>query len=642
MRNSIRQMLRTPVRTMLFTILLIFAALLMTLGASLFLKNEKEAAEYVQKFITIGTVSQKPESFVQTSEWDAEKKNYQIWRRAQYTSYDTSEDLLFPEAQYLAGPEQRAYYASWVPDYVTINEEGSTYDSGIVAEFSPAEDCLPAEAVKIEITKIIGGDPKMEGSVIFLCDHYNPEPEMLYQNKTYIAYIATAGFAHGETYEKAAKESPMLSAGTLEYVPFPISSRIYRLDGSRIEDVFGDDDPIFEVTEDFYETAEGKRLLNLANATGYFNHTQPVTGTNKTCLLMPFYNGTSYICEGRDISEEEYDQGSKVCLAPRRFMENNQLSLGDQITTRFFYTNTRTSAGQDFLLYGGGAVWQIINENGNRFEPFEISEYTVVGIYDTAGNGTDAPFSPGADELIVPMKSIASGKEKNLIMCGPMTDHTSSFQIPNGTIEEFQKQLAGYGLSELEITFYDMGYTQLMAGMENMRNMSLFFLITGIILTGLLLFFFSHLFITKQAERTAVERSLGMSRAQCRWSILSGLMLLVLVGSIVGSICGAFLSQRISYEQTGKVYYDNTYSLGVVNAEETLSVQGGNSNTEGLNNTEDLNAENLNEAGSGISRIAFVCAVGIMLAGAGISLFKMNKSLDREPMEQLSKMQGEL
>lgn len=632
MRNSIRQMLRTPVRTVLFFVLLTFAALLMTLGASLFLKNEKEAAEYAQKFITIGTVSQNPESFQQVNEWDAEKKDYQIRRKAQYTSYDTPENLLFPEAGYLTEPEQRAYYASWVPDYVTLNEEGSTYDSGIVAEFSPLEDCLPKEAVKIKITKVIGGDPKMEGSVVFLCDHYNPEPEMLCQDKTYTAYIGTAGYAHGETYEKAAEESPMLSAGTLEYAPFPISSHIYRSDGSRIEDAFGDDTPIFEVTEGFYKTAEGKRLLNLTETMGYFNHTQPVTGTNKTCLLMPFYNGTSYICEGRDISEEEYAQGSKVCLAPRRFMENNQLSLGDRITTRLFYTNTRWNAGQDFLLYGGGASWQIIDENGNRFQPFEISEYTVVGIYDTAGGGADALFSPGADELIVPMKSIASGKEKNLIWCGPMADNTTSFQIPNGTIEEFQKQWSKYGMSELEITFYDMGYTQLMAGMENMRNMSLFFLITGIVLTGLLLFFFSHLFITKQAERTAVERFLGMSRAQCRWSILSGLMLLVLLGSIMGSICGAFLSQRISSEQTGKVYYDSTYSLGVVNTDEMLSVQGGSSSTG------DLNAGNLNAADLGTGGIAFACAIGIVLTGAGISLFKMNKSLEREPMELLSKM----
>lgn len=418
----------------------------------------------------------------------------------------------------------------------------------------------------------------------------------------------------------------------LEYIPHSIASSIYRPDGSRIEDGFGDDAPIFEVTEGFYETSEGKRLLNLAETMGYFYHTQPVTGTNETCLLMPFYNGDSYLIEGRDINEEEYDQGSKVCLAPRRFMEDNQLSLGDQITTRLFYTNTRWNAGRDFLLYGGGAVWKVIDEEGNKLEPFEISEYTVVGIYDTAGSGgADMFFTSGADELIVPMKSIASGKEKNLIWAGPMADSTTSFRIPNGTIEAFQKQWAKYGTPELEFTFYDMGYTQLMAGMENMRNMSLFFLVIGVILTALLLFFFSHLFITKQAGRTAIERSLGMSKAQCGWSILSGLMLLVVVGSIVGSVSGAVLSHHISSGQTQKAYYDTTYSLGLVQAEETLPARNKN-----------IDTGNGNEGDIGLVWIACICATGIVLTGAGISVFKMHKSLSREPMELLSKMQREL
>lgn len=632
MRDSIRQMFRTPVRTVLFIVLLTFAALLMTLGAGLYIKNEKDVAEYEQKFITIGTVSQKPESFQQVNEWDAEKKNYQIRRKAQYTSYYTTGDLLFPEAGYLAEPEQRAYYASWVPDYATTNQEGSVYDSGLVAEFSPLEDCVPGEAVQIKITKVFGGDPKMEGAVVFLCDHSNPEPKMLYQDKTYAAYIGLSYYAHGETYEKAAEESPMLASGTVEYIPYSIASSIYRTDGSRIEDSFGDDAPIFEVTEGFYETPEGKRLLNLAETMGYFYHTQPITGTNETCLLMPFYNGDSYLIEGRDITAEEYDQGINVCLAPRRFMEDNQLSLGDKITTRLFYTNTRWNAGQDFLLYGGGAVWKVIDEEGNKLEPFEISEYTVVGIYDTAGSGgADMSFTSGADELIVPMKSIASGKEKNLIWAGPMADSTTSFRIPNGTIEEFQKQWAKYGTPELEFTFYDMGYTQLMAGMENMRNMSLFFLIIGVVSTALLLFFFSHLFITKQACRTAIERSLGMSGTQCGWSILSGLMFLVIAGSIVGSVCGAVLSHHISAGQTEKAYYDTTYSLGIVQAEETLATQDENSHA-GNGNTGDISS----------ARIAFTCAAGIILTGAGISVFKMNRSLSREPMELLSKMQREL
>lgn len=79
-----------------------------------------------------------------------------------------------------------------------------------------------------------------------------------------------------------------------------------------------------------------------------------------------------------------------------------------------------------------------------------------------------------------------------------MKDATSSFQIPNGSTDEFLKGFAEYGMDKLEITFYDMGYSQLKAGIDNMKNISLCLFASGVVLTILLLLFFSHLFITKQ------------------------------------------------------------------------------------------------------------------------------------------------
>lgn len=624
MGNSVRQMLRTPVRTAFFLVLLSFASFLMCIGLSLWIKNEKRAEEYENKFITIGTVRQKPDSFEQKLIWDAEKKDYQIWRGAQYASYLTEDALDILGVDYLAGPEQRAYYASWAEDYVTVPELNSIsyIDSFIAVEFSPLEDARPEETIQIKITKVFGRDTTMENSVVFFCDHENPEPDMLYHDKTYAALLGFGyKFAHGEHYERIKAESPVLDR-SLEYVPVSVASSLYGPDGSRVEDAFQDGQAIFEVSEGFYETEGGKRLLDLAEIQGYYLHTQPVTGTDRTCLLMPFYNGDSYICEGRDIREEEYETGSKVCLAPRAFMENNGLSIGDTVKTQLFYTNTRRNAGSDFWLDGNTTGYKIIDERGNRLEPFETSEYTVVGIYDTRKNGGDYAFRSGSDELIVPLKSIASGKAENLISCGPMTDSTTSFQIPNGTVEEFQKQWTRYGTPELEISFYDMGYSKCWAGIENMRNLSLLFLIVGILLTVLLLFFFCHLFITKQAGRTAIERALGMSRLQCAWSVLSGLMLVVLLGSIAGSAAGAVVSKNITADGAEKTYYDDTFSVGRVADEGT-----------------EITAETATEEYDG--RTAGICSLLVIAAGGGISVTYMKRSLKREPMSLLREMQRE-
>ncbi len=150
-------------------------------------------------------------------------------------------------------------------------------------------------------------------------------------------------------------------------------------------------------------------------------------------------------------------------------------------------------------------------------------------------------------------------------------------------------------------------------------TVSLFLLVAGIVLTGFLLFFFSHLFITKQAQRTAIERSLGMRPAQCRRSMLSGFVLLVLLGSILGAVAGTMISGRISSVNAGKVYYDTAFTPKTVNISNEVVV------------------EEVEETGLP----GFCCMILIVAAGTGIGWAKMNKSLKREPMQLLAERQEE-
>lgn len=617
MKNSLKQMIRTPVRTILFLILMIFASLLLTLGICIWSKAKQTMTQYEDLFMTIGTVRQIPDSFEQTLLWNAETKDYDVIKKAQYSSYRTPEDLLFPEAEYLTKPEQRTLYISYVPEYRTqyqVQNPDAITMSSLIAEFSPVEDCIPNESVQIEITKVIGGDPRLEGMVDFFCDHKNPNPEPLYKDKTYIAILDHGLYIHGKAYEEKMQSKSEVHIG-LEFIPGSLETGIRLPDGSRPEDPFRDGQQIFEVTDNFYDTDAGRRFLNLAQSEGIWRYCQPVTGTNNSNLLMPFYSGQSYLCEGREISEEEYTNGSKVCLAPKAFMENNGLSLGDQVKVQLLYTDTERNAGRRFWLDGGISFYSgLIDEAGKPLEVFETSEYTVVGIYDVTVSGENSIFDPGADELIVPMESIEMRSGKNLMACGPMTDATSSFRIPNGNIDKFLENWTACGIENLEFTFYDGGYSQLEAGIENMKNLSFFLFAAGIILTGLLLFFFSHTFITKQVERTAVERALGMKRAQCRRSILSGFILLLLLGSVIGALSGARISGKFSVKNTGESYFDETFTAGTVNGDNQIDVK-----------------EPTETGTSVVFSILFIFA-----AGTGIAWIKMNGSLKREPMELLS------
>lgn len=324
MKNYLKQMCRTPLQLLLMIVLIMIVTVMLTVGGNLWVTSEKLSKAYEDDFITIGTVTQKPDAVMEVEEWDAEKKDYTFYKRSRYNRYATAEDLKFPGVSYLAGPEKRSYWGSYVPEYVHEDDlqEYPDNDFVIVAEFSPLEDCMPDETVKIKITRVLGDSKTLEGFVGWFCDHYNRYPEELKADKTYVARIELSSRAHGSLWEESGKEYR-----ELEYYPAVVTPTLYTPEGKRIEDTL-EMQGIYEVTEGFYETAEGRRLLEVANDAALYHDTQPVLGTGSTDLLMPFYEGSAWVYEGRYPTKEEYAAGSPVCLAPREFAENNGLSWG--------------------------------------------------------------------------------------------------------------------------------------------------------------------------------------------------------------------------------------------------------------------------------------------------------------------------
>ncbi len=175
-----------------------------------------------------------------------------------------------------------------------------------------------------------------------------------------------------------------------------------------------------------------------------------------------------------------------------------------------------------------------------------------------------------------------SGEAQNIAHFGPMLDTTKSFQIPNGTIEEFDMALRETvpKAAELIITYDDNGYTQVREGLENTRITALLlcaaggFLAIGVIILTL------YFFVVKEQKRTAIERSLGMSKRQCQVSLLCGLLPLTLTAAAVGSLCGGILA---NHEATGQAEvhtedgidsgYSTQYSLWAHDAEAAITLE---------------------------------------------------------------------
>ena len=74
--NSIRQIMRTPLRTGLFLVLVSLSASLLTLGVTLYLIGEANMKRLEEVFVTVGLVSQTPDQQISDQYWDAEDKKF--------------------------------------------------------------------------------------------------------------------------------------------------------------------------------------------------------------------------------------------------------------------------------------------------------------------------------------------------------------------------------------------------------------------------------------------------------------------------------------------------------------------------------------------------------------------------------------
>lgn len=607
-RNSIRQMLRMPLKVIAFLALIIFSGVLITVGANLWVKSQINLNKYEESFTTIGTVEQKASSIRQDMIWDAEKKNFIIRQEPEYSFIYPVSALYFQGADYIKQPEKRSYYASYGPEYQLVSD-GNTFDQIIlVAEFSPLEDCIPDESVEIKINKVLGGNKDLEGTIIWFCSHNEQFPQQIYKDKTYIAYMVSSHWMHGTNTADEKRG--------LEYNPIALTTSQYDQNGALIEDTLPNVSVYYEVTPAFYDTKEGKRYLNFIDSLALLRKTFPVTGTCRTILLMPFYNGDAYIMDGRDISDEEYEAGERVCLVSERFAQNNGMAVGDIVSTRLYYTNSKNAASENFGADGSQAFhFNILNANGEAPTVFEEGGYKIVGIYSTVKAMGPGSYGMAGDEMIVPMNSI-KGKD-NILAYGAMKESTSSFQIPNGSIEKFMEEWRKNKIADLEIQFYDKGYSGLKSGIDKMAYMSLLLCTVGVCICISLLALYTYLFVSKQQKRIAIERCMGISKEKCVASLTAGMFLVLILGALLGCGAGAALSNQISEEDFNHRTYDMTYSNTNMRImeEDKLDAEG------------DFHIT---------LTIFIVCSGSMILLGTGMGIYKANRISKQEPMDLLA------
>lgn len=557
-KNSIRQLFRTKVKTLLFLVLVTLCALLLCIGCNLNYLCRENLKRFEAAFVTMATVEQKPLSVTPQGIWDAELQDYRYRNVPEYGETTSLSVLDMENVEYISGPEKRPYYMAYLPEYKMLDDDEGMSNS-IVVIATPVEDCIPDHAVEMKVVEVIDGAYTYNTPNLYFCDHYNKNPEMMYAGTNYIMSVLNTS-PHNWDSEKPF-EKPF------EWIPNggPSSGQTYA-DGTPIENRMPDVS-VEAIDDEFYEKGHDKIWEAYGEEVHMYYGSAPVTATDDLNLIMPFYKGNAYIEVGRAFEEEDYENGNQVCLLSYAFARRNNIKVGDTINLGLRYANYASSAS---YLWG----YLSLTAEGEVFQPFYESDYTVVGIYATLPSDTqDWGYDLAYNEIFIPKNSIKNSDENNIGGFGRLSPYNTAFRIPNGSIDEFMKEWEKQGVDNLELHFYDKGYTKLEAGLAQTERMAFIMVAAGIIMAILVMVFFNHLMITKQKRRTAIERSLGASKAESAKSIMSGILLIAALGCIAGSIAGWVLTGRFADAMNEEHIFNTMFSAGTVYADSEEDVE---------------------------------------------------------------------
>lgn len=632
--SGLKRAVKKPVRIILFLLLLTVTVTFLSVGITLFITTAENMKNLDANFRTIGTVDQKESEIVYSRKFDRVRNRYELNSTQVYKNPVSIELLNFDGANYIYPPENRPYYHVASNDLVTTAGVYGFLRRPIV-EYKVVEEygdgIIP---VKVEVVNPLNNYVYHKGDVIYLCQHYGEDPIIWDENKTYISMIDYDRMQKGQGIDDLAEwpETP-------ECVPILYfrSAQIDRGGNILEDDKYAEIEElgIIEVIEDLYETDVGKRLLEIIDIGLEYEREFYVTPTNSLALLMDFYNHNTYMVEGREINQEEFDTGKAVCMVQSKMASRNGWKVGDKISLDFMnsvygrsLSGGETTEDYYYINYGS-----IIDANGKAHAPFFEESYELVGIYERVTEDAFDSYSVGFGTVIVPSKSITASDENHLNGDMILKPYNVSFEIPNGTSGQYMEKVKELGLDEiLEFTFYDRGYENLKSGIQSIQEMATVLLLAGGITTLATLFFFTFIFIGREKKSMAIERSLGVTKKITAASMLISVMAVVVIGSAVGALSGAAVSRQafLSVQQlTQESTYDTDFSSWANILGEGIGTAGSSAaDKEGFEEDITPEADSL--------PIAAAVFVAVFLSELLIAFAFIRRNLKQEPIRLLS------
>ncbi|MBR4435360.1 MAG: ABC transporter permease [Clostridia bacterium] len=305
--------------------------------------------------------------------------------------------------------------------------------------------------------------------------------------------------------------------------------------------------------DEFFSTTDKQVWRDYRDALELQQHSLPVIGTDKLETTYAFLTEKARIVEGRTFTDEEYEQGAKVMVVSDRMAKLGGISVGDTVNMRQYIC-----VGSDLSSLGYTLRNDPMNNPGigdfdmnNEYGPEE--EFTVVGIYHLVNDWTEASFAFTPNTVFIPRSAqieggfgeIRSEEESKTNIAGfDITRNLYgvylSIEINNGMVDDFRKSIEETRFAG-EFFAFDQGFETVQKSFNGLSVSARRILILSIIGWLLFLPLFLILFQGHQKSNVGIMRSLGSKPyKQTLYLFISGMTVVV-----IGVAIGTLLSKKV-------------------------------------------------------------------------------------------------
>lgn len=317
----------------------------------------------------------------------------------------------------------------------------------------------------------------------------------------------------------------MTAVSAEEYIPNYCVPTIVKLDGS---------------TEDFLKSADGTLWRTTLEEMEISHHGFPVLAVDKLGYQVTFAREQARIVDGRDFTESERSDGSRVCIISETVATANGLKIGDTINLQTYGYDLNINVQQRELRQSTSFPSAAVYSRAIGFTS-DMESYTIVGLYrqNNAWQNQGDPYGITPNTIFVPKASITG----EALVGKSGIFYTMVLQ--NGMLDAFKQYQEEAGYPDLFICM-DQGYGEIVAGLDAYEGVSSNALKIGIAGCTVILILFLLLFPAQHGKTLATMSSLGAPRGKRIIHIVISTVCLLIPGAATGGLAGSILWERVA------------------------------------------------------------------------------------------------